>query len=82
MGTACHPHLQNAMTQIQFNALVKLLRLRSSPTLDAVRLHLIDGLGQTDAARQAGADVRLVFKAVARAKAGVKLAQIVVDFQE
>jgi len=65
------------MTPIQFDALAKLLRLRSSPTLDAVRLHMVDGLGQTDAARQAGADVRLVFKAVARAKAGLALAQIV-----
>jgi len=65
------------MTPAQVNALVKLLRLRSSPTLDAVRLHMVDGLGQTEAARQAGADVRLVFKAVARAKAGLALAQIV-----
>lgn len=65
------------MSPTQFDALVKLLRLRSSPTLDAVRMHLVDGLGQTEAARQVGADVRLVFKAVARAKAGLALAQIV-----
>ena len=65
------------MTPIRFDALAKLLRLRSSPTLDAVRLHLVDGLGQTEAARKTGTDVRLVFKAVARAKAGLALAQIV-----
>ena len=42
-----------------------------------MRLHLVDGLGQTEAARKTGTDVRLVFKAVARAKAGLALAQIV-----
>ncbi|WP_310628163.1 hypothetical protein [Limnohabitans sp.] len=62
------------MTQQQFDALTKLLRLRAGPTLDAVRLHLVDGMPVPDAARAADVDYQLALKAVYRAKRGLALA--------
>jgi predicted DNA-binding protein (UPF0251 family) len=62
------------MTEAQFQALAQLLRLRASPTLEAVRLHLVTGLSVPDSARTAGVDYQLALKAVKRAKDGHKLA--------
>jgi hypothetical protein len=62
------------MTETQFTALAQLLRLRAGPTLEAVRLHLVQGLSVPDSARTAGVDYQLALKAVKRAKDGHKLA--------
>jgi hypothetical protein len=65
------------MTNEAFEALRRILRLRSGCTLEAARLHLVHGIPVADAARAAGATYRLVFYAVKRAKAGMKLARLV-----
>lgn len=65
----------HAVTPDQFAALAQLLRLRPSPTLSAVELHLVQGLSVPDAARQAGAEYQLVLKAAKRAKDGLALAR-------
>lgn len=63
------------MTPAQFESLAQLLRLRPGFTLDAVRLHMTQGLPVPDAARAAGADYQLTLKAVHRARAGLALAR-------
>jgi hypothetical protein len=62
------------MTEAQFQALAQLLRLRTGPAQEAVRLHLVTGLSVPDSARTAGVDYQLALKAVKRAKDGHKLA--------
>ena len=42
------------MTDLQFQALAQLLRLRAGPAQEAVRLHLVQGLSVPDSARAAG----------------------------
>ena len=65
------------MTPAQFEALAQLLRLRPGVTLDAVALHMTQGLSVPEAARAAGADYQLALKAVKRAKDGLALARLV-----
>lgn len=65
------------MTDAQFQALAQLLRLRAGPVQEAVRLHLVQGLGVPDAARSAGADYQLALKAVYRVNTGLALIKIV-----
>ena len=67
------------MTEAQFTALAQLLRLRTGPTREAVRLHLVQGLTVPDSARAAGVDYQLALKAVYRVKAGFKLAEQAVN---
>jgi DNA-directed RNA polymerase specialized sigma24 family protein len=61
------------LTEAQFVALAQLLRLRAGPAREAVRLHLVQGLSVTDAARAAGVNYQLGLKAVYRVKAGLAL---------
>jgi hypothetical protein len=63
------------MNSAQFEALAKLLRLRSGATTDAVRMHLVDGMSVPDSARLAGVNYQLALKAVYRAKSGMALAK-------
>jgi hypothetical protein len=63
------------MTEAQFEALAQLLRLRTGPAQEAVRLHLVTGLSVPDSARAAGVDYQLALKAVYRVKAGAELAK-------
>jgi predicted DNA-binding protein (UPF0251 family) len=63
------------MTAAQFTALATLLRLRDSETSRAVRLVLVEGMSVPDAAAQAGADYRLAWQAVKRAREGLDLAK-------
>lgn len=65
------------MTDPQFQALAQLLRLRAGSVQEAVRLHLVQGLGVPDAARTAGADYQLALKAVYRVNAGLALVKLV-----
>lgn len=67
------------MTERQFKALCELLSLRPSPSNDALRLHLVEGLSVPDAARRAGCTYTAAWKAVQRAHRGVRLARLVVD---
>ena len=64
-----------SVTSEQFSALAHLLRLRTGPAQEAVRLHLVTGLSVPDAARAAGVDYQLALKAVYRVKAGAELAK-------
>lgn len=68
-----------AMTEQQFTALCELLSLRRSPSNDALRLHLVEGLSVPDAARSAGCTYTAAWKAVNRAMRGLELAQAAVD---
>ncbi len=63
------------MTDAQFAALAQLLRLRTGPAREAVRLHMVDGLPMPDAARAAGIDYQLALKAWYRARDGLDLAK-------
>lgn len=42
------------MTDDQFNLLVEVLRMTSEPTIEAARLHLLNGETQANAARKVG----------------------------
>lgn len=61
------------MTPDQFDALSQLLRLRAGPAQEAVRMHLVQGLGVPDAARASGVDYQLALKAVYRVKERLEL---------
>jgi hypothetical protein len=62
------------MTPTQFQALSKLLRLRSGPAEQVARLVLVDGLSVPVAARQVGLEYTAASQAVRRVKAGHALA--------
>lgn len=68
------PHL--ALTDERFAALADLLRMRGGPAQEAARLVLVDAVGPADAARITGLSPASVSNAVARARAGLRLAQI------
>jgi DNA-directed RNA polymerase specialized sigma24 family protein len=63
------------MTPDQFAALAKLLRLRTSVSTAAARLHFVDGLRIADAARTVGCSANAANNCVARCRAGVALAR-------
>lgn len=67
------------LTEPQFEALCELLSLRPSPSNDALRLHLVEGLSVPDAARRAGCTYTAAWKATQRAQRGVRLARIVAE---
>lgn len=60
----------------QFAALAQLMRLRQSPSRDALRLVLIDGITHTAAAQQAGIPRQNVSRQVASAKRTIEAARI------
>lgn len=64
------------MTDAQFAALAKLLRLRAGSTSDVVRLVLVDGLSVPDAARTAGLEYIYASRAVKRARDALELVRI------
>lgn len=67
------------MTNVQFQALAQLLRLRGSKATDAARMVLVDGVSQADAARSTGLTPQAVHNAVKRAQTGLELAQTAVS---
>ena len=64
------------MTEAQFTALARLLRLRTGPAREAANLHLVQGLTVPDAARAVGMDYRAATYSVKRVKDGLALAKV------
>lgn len=67
------------LTEGQFAALSKLLRLRDGGSAEAARLVLVDGLTITSAAERLGMTYRAAHMAVSRARAGIELARVVAE---
>jgi predicted DNA-binding protein (UPF0251 family) len=65
------------MTPDQFTALAQLMRLRESPSREALRLVLVDGMSQYGAAQQAGIPSSNVTRQVASARRAIELARVV-----
>lgn len=65
------------MTETQFAALAKLLRLRDGTSAEAARLVLVDAMSITAAAERLGVTYRAAHMAVSRARAGAELARVV-----
>ncbi len=63
------------MTSNQFDALAKLLRLRSGPAQIVARMVLVDGLSVPDAARSVGLEYTAAHQAVKRVQRGLELAK-------
>lgn len=63
------------MTSKQFEALAQLMRLRSSPSREALRLVLVDGLTQSEAADRAGIPRTNVTRQVTSARRVLELAR-------
>lgn len=63
------------MTDDQFNALARLLRLRQGPAREAARLVLVEGLRTADAAQRAGCSRTAAANAVRRCRVGLELAR-------
>jgi len=64
------------LTLEQFAALAQLMRLRQSPSRDALHLVLIDGMTHTAAAQQAGIPRQNISRQVASAKRTIEAARI------
>jgi hypothetical protein len=64
-----------SMTDTQFIALAQLLRLRTGPAQEAVRLVMVQRMPAADAARKVGMDYRAATYAVKRVRAGLALAR-------
>ena len=56
------------MTPTQFEALARLMRLRESPSREALRLVLVDGISQSAAAHHVGLPPSNVSRQVASAR--------------
>lgn len=67
------------MTPDQFAALADLLRLRGSPSQEAARLVLVEGLTPAEASRRAGTTPQATSNALASCRRGIELAQRVTD---
>jgi DNA-directed RNA polymerase specialized sigma24 family protein len=65
------------ISDIKFGALADLLRLRDSPSREAARLVLVDGLKPADAARQTGTTPQAVSNALASCRRGLALVAII-----
>jgi hypothetical protein len=63
------------MTETQFDALTKLLRLRDGPTREVVKKVLVHGYKIPVAAREVGLEYRSAHQAVTRAQRGIELAR-------
>ncbi|MDV7390879.1 hypothetical protein RZS08_05990 [Arthrospira platensis SPKY1] len=70
------------MTDQQFEALAKLLRLRGGLSQEVVRLVFVEGLSIPKASKKTGVDPRLAHRAVKNARAGVALARVVSGLDE
>ena len=64
------------MTSTQFDALVKLLRLRAGAQQAAARLVLVDGLAPADAARLAGVSPSALGNTLRVCRRGLTLARL------
>lgn len=64
------------MTPEQFDALAQLMRLRKSPSREALRLVLVDGMSQSEAAAQAGILRTNVTRQVTSARRMLELARV------
>ena len=64
------------MNSTQFDALVKLLRLRAGAQQAAARLVLVDGLAPADAARQAGVSPSALGNTLRACRRGLQLARL------
>lgn len=65
------------MTEKQFEALAKLIRLRGGVSQEAARLVLVDGIQQAEAARVLNATPQSVANVIRRCRAAIELAKIV-----
>lgn len=65
------------MTNVQFQTLAQLLRLRAGLAQNAARMVLVDGVSQADAARATGITPQAVHNAVSRCRTGLALALVV-----
>lgn len=65
------------MNENQFQALVKLVPLKTEAVRQGCHLVLVDGVAAADAARQVGMPYRLLWEAVKRCKVKIELARIV-----
>ena len=65
------------VTDEQFTALAKLMRLRASGSREALRLVLVDGLSVPAAAQQAGVPHQAVYKLQASAQRAIEAARVV-----
>lgn len=63
------------MTPAQFDALAQLMRLRTSPSREALRMVLVDGITQSAAAHDAGIPASNVSRQVASARKVIALAE-------
>lgn len=70
------------ITEPQFNALAKLLRLRQGQAQEAAQLSLVHGIPAPDVARKIGMDYRAAVYAINRAKSGLALAKIAAGAEE
>lgn len=64
------------MTPEQFNALAQLMRLRKSPSCEALRLVLVEGLSQSEAAASNGIPRTNVTRQVTSARRTLELARV------
>ena len=62
------------MTNLQFDALADLLRLRNGAAREAARLILVDGMGVTEAGRKVGVSRQSAGNAAERCRKGLVLA--------
>jgi len=62
------------MTDQQFQALARLLSLKTGPAQECARLVLVEQIPQAEAARQTGLSKQAAHQAVKRARAGLALA--------
>lgn len=64
------------MTPEQFDALAQMMRLRASPSREALRMVLCDGITQSAAAEQAGIPRPNVTRQVSSARRMIALARV------
>ncbi len=67
------------MNSDQFTALATLMALRASPSREAARLVLVDGLSVLDAASRCGISVQGANQAVLRCRRAMELARLAVQ---
>ncbi len=63
------------MTPEQFDAIAQLMRLRASPSREALRLVLVEGLSQSEAAARAGIPRPNVTRQLSSSKRVLELAR-------
>lgn len=68
--------MRGAITHTQFDAIAKLISLRTGPAKDAARLVLVDGIRQADAMREAGCSRDSVWATVRRVTAAAALCRV------